>query len=716
MKAPRSFVPGLLILLALALVAGACSGEDVLDSTTTSILSEEPTTTTEVDDESAFGGVLRIGTISGINTEITTDNWWASLDTHQSVTNDAFLGNGKTSLFTTSLPGFVIVPAAGGTDVPEKAVQEEGVWVVEQPIREGMKWSDGMPITANDLAFYFETVREFDLGSRHSETFPSEVLSVSAVDPSTVRIEFASDPGLTVWETGVALAPFVPSHFWEEHVVTARQVVTETMAGISSGEAVQAIVDASLADDNAENDLVNEEVTAEEVASYRADAGAAAGRTALYTVSGVGEPSAGPAVVTEWQPGALGVTTANANYFDTGTERTLYSDGSFRIANAQRGEDRVFGGDGAGEVTATYLEGPFTPEVHWIELNSRAAAYEELFAGELDFVFDPQGIETGLRTELARNSDLQFAMNEGEGFRYVAFNLRKAPMSDVAFRRAVATVIDKEFVAQDVLEGVVFPAYTIIHPELLVAYNADVQKPGWANGAPMDEGARIERAVRILTDAGYTWDTEPEVTRAADGTSLEVIPGEGLHMPNGVEVPPLTLLSSGEEYDPYRAAFATWIEQWMNDLGLTIAAEPTDFDLIAEAVFPPQTPETALAWDMYMLGWGGAEPSLPGTSLVAFFHSNQDSVDFGGYNSTGYSNSEFDALADAFLTADTIEEAGTLTKEMEAILAQDLPYVVLFRTRVVEAYRREVSFPVGAIIGGHHLYSRVWASSVYVNE
>ena len=44
----------------------------------------------------------------------------------------------------------------------------------------------------------------------------------------------------------------------------------------------------------------------------------------------------------------------------------------------------------------------------------------------------------------------------------MAFNMRKAPMSDLAFRQAVAIVTNKELVADTVLAGAVFPGYTVI--------------------------------------------------------------------------------------------------------------------------------------------------------------------------------------------------------------------------------------------------------------
>jgi ABC-type transport system substrate-binding protein len=298
----------------------------------------------------------------------------------------------------------------------------------------------------------------------------------------------------------------------------------------------------------------------------------------------------------------------------------------------------------------------------------------------------------------------------------MAFNMRKAPMSDLAFRQATATVINKELLADTVLAGAVFPGYTIVHPDLTLHYNEDVERAGWADGAPMDEGTRFDTAIQILKDAGYTWTTDPVVARDADGIFIDVTPGEGIVMPNGTAVPELEILAPGPGYDPFRATFSIWVEQWLNDLGIPAVAVPTDFNAITDATFPPQTPETGLAWDMYMLGWGGGDPSLPGGSTRAFFHSDQDSVEFGGFNTPGYKSDEFDAVANAFDAATTVEEAAELTKEMDAVLARDLPYVVLFRTPIIEASVGGVQFPTQTIMGGQQGFPNAWPNAVEVTE
>lgn len=717
MKANKPFGLRLLALLAVfAFIVAACT-TDTGDTTTTGDGGDGGSTTTEGGDDGGeqptAEGSFRIGMIANI----TTDNWWASLDTESSSQNQAFLTNGKLSLFTLTSPGFVHVPSLAATETPVEPVQEGDVWVVEQPIRDDVIWSDGEPITANDLVFYFDTVREFALGSNHASNFPPTVLSITAPDDHTVRVEFSEKPGLAVWNNGVGFASFVPSHFWEEHVQAAREAAEAITADLTPEEAAQGVVDAAAADDDPENDVALEDVTQEQIDEFIASAGSQEALSVLYTVSGVNEPSAGSVIVDQWETGAFAATVANSEYFDSGTENTLYSDGSFRIANAERGEDNVYGGEGTGDVVAQYVEGPFVSEILWVEHGTKDAAYEKLAAGELDYVFDPTGLTAGLRTELATNPDLQFSVNQTEGFRFMAFNMRKAPMNDLAFRQAVATVINKELIANTVLAGAVFPGYTVVHPDLTLHYNADVEKAGWADGEPMDEGGRFDTAIQILKDAGYTWTTEPVVVRGEDGSFLEVNPkGEGLTAPDGTPIPDLTILTPGPGYDPFRATFSIYMEAWMQELGIPVTAEPTDFNAIVNAVFPPQTPESALLWDMFVLGWGGGDPSLPGTSQVAFFHSREDAVTGGGFNVPGYNSAEFDATADAFEAAATLEEAAELTKEMDAILARDLPYVVLFRTPIIEAFRTGVQFPVDTIMGGHQGFPNAWPNAVELTQ
>lgn len=710
MRGPIRRVGLLATLGVAALVVASCTGAAEEEATTTAAPATSATSTTEP--ESSAGGerpVFRVGLVAPIGTA----NWWAALETQDESPDRAFLTSMKPSLFTLTHPAFLYVPDVAATEAPVASSQEGERWVVQQPIRDDMAWSDGEPVTAHDLVFYFNIVREFGMASTHASYFPGSILSVTAPEDFVVRIEFANEPGIAIWQNGIAFAPFVPAHFWEEHVAAARAEGQAAASAVSDEDAVAAVVAASRADDDTGNDLEPGNVTAEHLAAYRADVAAAAARTFLIRVESPQEPSAGPVVFDRWEQGDFAVTVANEDYYDSGTEHTLYDDGSYRIVSEARG-DQLYGGEGSGDVVASYVEGPHVSEVVWVEHPGREEAYQSLVEGEVDFVFDPVGVDSGIQGMLASNPDLEFSVNQTDRFRYMAFNLRKPPTGDPAFREAIGILIDKEAVAQSVLGGMVYASYTVVHPDLPLWHNPNVNRPGWADGEPMSEAARFTAAIQRLQDAGYTWESEPVIAPESQDPVAE--PGVGLTMPNGNPVPELEILMTSLEHDPYRATFGLWIEHWLNDLGVPARTTPIEFDAVVSRVFNPASSQEAEAWDMYILGWAGADPSLPGQLMVQLFHSTGDAATTEGLNSTGFVDPEFDAAADAFLRAVTVDEAQKWTFEMERIIQERLPYVVLFRLPITEAFNRRVAFPVDTIRGGHSGFAKAWPGSVRISD
>jgi peptide/nickel transport system substrate-binding protein len=102
-------------------------------------------------------------------------------------------------------------------------------------------------------------------------------------------------------------------------------------------------------------------------------------------------------------------------------------------------------------------------------------------------------------------------------------------------------------------------------------------------------------------------------------------------------------------------------------------------------------------FDMWILGWSlGIYPS----HLHAFFHSSNTGLR--GHNAAGYANPEYDRLVDEFLEeADDMDRARVIAHRLQEFLATDLPYIVLFDTPIVEAYRGDqVQFPTTEGLGG----------------
>jgi peptide/nickel transport system substrate-binding protein len=101
------------------------------------------------------------------------------------------------------------------TDEFEPWLAESGDWTsdttYEVKLRDGLTWTDGEPITAEDVKF------TIDLGKL--ETVPYHpmyelISSVEAVDELTTRITF-SEPRYQQWANWVYFNPIVPKHLWE---------------------------------------------------------------------------------------------------------------------------------------------------------------------------------------------------------------------------------------------------------------------------------------------------------------------------------------------------------------------------------------------------------------------------------------------------------------------------------------------------------------------
>jgi ABC-type oligopeptide transport system substrate-binding subunit len=262
-------------------------------------------------------------------------------------------------------------------------------------------------------------------------------------------------------------------------------------------------------------------------------------------------------------------------------------------------------------------------------------------------------------------------------------------MSEKSFRRALACVTDKEFM-QTLLQGAAIPAYSLVPAGNAFWANPEVEE--LCRGLSAEE--RFAEAVQILTDGGFTWSVAPEwdadIQKLKDGT------GSGLTDPNGTLVPELELLAPGQSYDPLRSTYSVWIAEWASNLGIPIKANPTGFTVIVDKAFA--LGDEALNWDMYILGWSLGDPSLP-TFHESFFASYQDSAE-GGFNTPGYANDRVDELAAELVAATNVDTARAAVQEMDRIIVEDVPYLVLFQTPILEAYRDTLAFPFTDTLDG----------------
>src|SRR5690606_34002404 len=398
-------------------------------------------------------------------------------------------------------------------------------------------------------------------------------------------------------------------------------------------------------------------------------------RETLLAASGAEAPAAGPTVFADRQEGSFAASSANPNYFAKGEEMT------------------------SGDVT--YTVGPFAQNFQFPLYGGQDQAVLALANGEVDLLLNPLGMQQGFREQVESNPDLTAVVNPTNGYRFLAFNHARAPMSDPAFRDAFSILINKEFVTEQLLQGVAFPLYVILPEGNTAWYNEEVATQiAEEQGAGMEDDARRAEAKRILVEAGYSWETEPGWVdgdgnlsdEAGEGLTFQ--PGEGLIDPDGNPVETLELVHPTAGYDPLRATFGSYIAGVAQEMGIPVVSVPTDFNKIIADVFAVDENNAYTSpFDMFILGYSLGNPTFP-TFHESFF--GTDASD----NDTQYSNEEFDAAADAFAAASTVEEAYEALWEMERLIARDKPHVPLFDTGILEFYNNRVQFPFTESLSG----------------
>ncbi len=507
----------------------------------------------------------------GMTRDVATLNPWASWSETADPWTTYVLERTVASLYA-PLPDRPQVEARLATDaLPEPVESADGQWEVELGI--AGRWSDGTPLTAEDMVFTFATVRRFGLGGQWAEWFPAQV-SAMTVSGDRVRIVFSQRPGLAVWPYGPGVAPIQPAHFWKERIGSI--------------------------------------TTAEQ----------------LSRLDPTGLPSAG----------------------------------AFEI---------VARSEGASITLEPYPEWPgwvIPPEiasVTFVVFESIEAGLAAVEDGSVDVVIDPEGFDHDIQVEppLAR------MVSETNGFRFLAFNLARPVTSNRGFREAGAILAAATRPAGAELGGGVTLS-TLDHRW----YDAD------ASVSPDED---LSDPVAVLEESGFGWEVKP----------TDTLPGSGLVL-DGEPVRTLEILVPVE--DPVRLAHVRAIAERLTHLGFDIQVVTKPLQEVVDGVFLPG--DEGFDFDMYAAGWSLGSPDFPGHHRSFFGSPGEEN---GRLNNTGFSSAELDGLLDDLDGARDPQLAKNLVWGIEAIIADQRPYVILYTPPMVEVYRSDrIAFPFDAILGG----------------
>ena len=186
--------------------------------------------------------------------------------------------------------------------------------------------------------------------------------------------------------------------------------------------------------------------------------------------------------------------------------------GPFKFASWKKGayilllkNDHFFG---QGKIISGRRLGPYIDGVMFKIYENLPAATFALKQGQIDFLW--KGVSQAFVTDLVPNPNISVPMSLDQGYRYLGFNLRRPPMSDLAFRRAVAYLTNKDFIVKHILHDHGQRLDTLVPPCNTFYYNSTT--PAYGKG--MDRKRRAQEAYSIMRTSGYRWKT-PQIGRAS---------------------------------------------------------------------------------------------------------------------------------------------------------------------------------------------------------
>lgn len=122
------------------------------------------------------------------------------------------------------------------------------------------------------------------------------------------------------------------------------------------------------------------------------------------------------------------------------------------------------------------------------------AALGMLRSGEINFLSDFPGDPTVVVSAAEEDPNLTAVSTVDIGFRYVAFNHRRPPFDDAAFRKALSASVDRRLIVGAAFRGFAVPSNSVVSPAL-----------GFWHNESTVEGmtAGVDLAKKMLAEAGY---------------------------------------------------------------------------------------------------------------------------------------------------------------------------------------------------------------------
>ncbi len=283
-------------------------------------------------------------------------------------------------------------------------------------------------------------------------------------------------------------------------------------------------------------------------------------------------------------------------------------------------------------------------------IKDTTTVFSALKTGEIQSTI--QALSPELVKDFQSAAGLKVVNGPGYATTLLQFNDERAPWSDKAVRQAISLAIDTQKLVDTVLLGYAVKG-----------------NPGWIHPAsPFHDPAvkaeyDVAKAKTTLDNAGWK-DTNNDGIRDNAGKKLEG-----------------TLLVYSN--NPTRVRCAELIAAALKDVGVSLKVTALEPNSVDAKVWPDFDVAKGRDFDLTMWGWSAPIQVNP-VRTAELVHS---SPLIGSINIGAYKSAAVDKIAgDLVVTVDP-EKQKTLVRQLEALIASDLPFVMLYYADGIYAYR-----------------------------
>ncbi len=271
-----------------------------------------------------------------------------------------------------------------------------------------------------------------------------------------------------------------------------------------------------------------------------------------------------------------------------------------------------------------------TDKLTFLLLEDSSASYAAYTGGTAQLIKD---VPTEEIPTLKKDKKDEFNVDTILGTYYLSMNLNKAPFNNKNVRKALSLAIDRDYVANTVMQGTYTPAYNYVGPSIIDSEGMFFDNAKKENGGKTyiseDYKANLEEAKKALAEAGF---------------------------PNGEGFPTITYSTNDAGY---HKALAEYLQQAYKELGITM-----NIDIVDWSSFTPQ--RRAGEYEMARNGW--VMDYNDASNMIELFYSTN------GNNDGKYNNPAFDAAIDKSKVADAKEHFAAL-HEAEKIVMDDYGFI-----------------------------------------